>query len=363
MGGTADERRDALVERLWDAMQGTLDLYLLYLGSKLGLYETIARLGGVTSVRLAAEAGIAERYAREWLEAQAVGGTLEVDDAGEAPQARRYSLPAGHDEALLDRDSLSFMPPVGFAAVSIGSVMPRLLEAFRTGGGVPYEDYGEDLSVGSQEGFSRPMFLNQLGTDWFPAIPEVDERLRAEPAARVADVACGAGWSSIAIARAYPLARVSGLDLDVVSIASARANLEGSGIEDRVSFDVRDAADPALEGRFDLVTIFEALHDMSRPVEALEAVRGLLAADGIALVVDERAGERFDAPRDDVERLLYGFSVLHCLPVGMADQPSAGTGTLMRPDTLRDYAQAAGFAGVDVLPVEHDQFRFYRLWR
>jgi len=126
---------------------------------------------------------------------------------------------------------------------------------------------------------------------------------------------------------------------------------------------VRDAADPGLAGRYDLVTIFEAVHDLSKPVEVLAAIRSLLADGGTALVMDERVAERFEAPGDDVERLMYGFSVLHCLPVGMADQPSAGTGTCLRPDLLRDYAVAAGFSGMEVLPIENDFWRFYRLLR
>lgn len=123
----------------------------------------------------------------------------------------------------------------------------------------------------------------------------------------------------------------------------------------------RDAGDPALTGRYDLVTIFESLHDMSRPVEVLAKARGLLAPGGSVLVMDERVAEEFAAPGDAIERLMYGFSVLCCLPVGLADRPSAATGTVMRPATLRRYAEEAGLARVEILPIEHEMFRFYRL--
>jgi 2-polyprenyl-3-methyl-5-hydroxy-6-metoxy-1,4-benzoquinol methylase len=125
---------------------------------------------------------------------------------------------------------------------------------------------------------------------------------------------------------------------------------------------VRDAADPALAGRFDLVTIFEALHDMSHPIEALRAAHGLLAPGGSVVVADERVAETFTAPGDDVERMMYGWSVLTCLPGGRTAAGSAATGTVMRPSTLRAYAEAAAFISVDILPIEHDFFRFYRLW-
>ena len=148
-------------------------------------------------------------------------------------------------------------------------------------------------------------------------MPEIHERLLADPPARVADLACGQGRSSIEMARAYPKVRVDGIDSDHASIERAREHLEGSGVEDRVTFHERDAADAELAGSYDLVTIFEALHDMSYPVDVLRAARGLLGEGGVMFIGDERTDEAFTAPAGDVERLYYGFSVFHCLPVGM----------------------------------------------
>jgi ubiquinone/menaquinone biosynthesis C-methylase UbiE len=175
------------------------------------------------------------------------------------------------------------------------------------------------------------------------------------------DIACGGGISSIAIARAYPKVRVDGIDFDEPSIELARQNLAGSGVEDRVTFIARDAAELPGQETYDLVTIFEALHDMSYPVAVLEAARRLLAEGGAVLVCDERTADRFQAPADDLERLYYGFSVLHCLPVGMVGEAPAGTGTVMRADTVRRYATEAGFASFEVLPLESDFYRFYLL--
>jgi 2-polyprenyl-3-methyl-5-hydroxy-6-metoxy-1,4-benzoquinol methylase len=356
----ASSRRDALVERLFQAALGMSDLLGVYLGERLGLYRVLAGADSLTSSELAAAASVHERYAREWLEQQAASGILVVEDAGAEARDRRYSLPPGHDEALLDETSLNYITPMARLVVACGRPIDELLEAFRSGDGIPYARYGADLHEG-QAGFTRPLFDNLLGSEWLPAVPEVHERLLADPPAQVADVACGEGRSSIAMARAYPKVRVDGLDLDEASIAAAQRHLAESGVGDRVAFHLRDAADPQLAGRYDLVTIFEALHDMSYPVEALRAMRGLLAEGGSVIVCDERVGDAFTAPADDIERMYYGFSVLHCLPVGMVGENAAGTGTVMRADTVRRYANEAGFREVDVLPIESDFYRFYRL--
>ncbi len=355
----ADEaRRDALVERLFGAMIGAFDLGGVYIGDRLGLYRAVAESGPVSPAELASAAGIDERYALEWLEQQAASAILDVvaDDDG----VQRFALPPGHAEALLDEESLNYITPFGRLLVACLRPIDALLEAYRTGGGVPYADYGADLHEG-QAAFTRPLFSRLLAQEWLPSVPEIHARLQADPPARVADLACGGGISSIAIARGYPNVRVDGIDLDTASIELARRHLAGSGVEDRVTFDVRDAADPTLERRYDLVTMFEALHDMSYPVDVLRAARGLLAEGGVVLVGDERTAESFGAPADDLERLYYGFSILHCLPVGMVGEGAVGTGTVMRPTTVEAYARAAGFAKVEVAPIENDFWRFYLL--
>ena len=354
------ERRDALVGRLFEAAIGTMDVFCVHIGDRLGLYRGLDELGGATSQQLAATTATNERYVREWLEQQAATGILAVEDAAVEATERRYLVPDGHREVLLDRDSLNWMGGLLRLTVGATSPLPALLRAFKVGGGVPYPDYGPDTCEGIAE-MNRPMFLNLLGTAWLPAIPDVHARLQADPPARVADVGCGTGWSSIAIARAYPKAQVHGFDVDEASIALARANAEAAGLADRVTFAIRDAAYPGLVGGYDLVTAFETIHDMAQPVEALRKMRDLVADQGAVVIADERVGETFAAPGDDVERLNYGFSVLHCLAVGMAESPSAGTGTVMRPPTLRRYAAEAGFRAVEILPIENDFWRFYRL--
>jgi ubiquinone/menaquinone biosynthesis C-methylase UbiE len=205
------------------------------------------------------------------------------------------------------------------------------------------------------------MFDALLASDWLGAIPAVHERLRADPPARIADVACGEGRSTIAIARGYPKVRVDGIDVDAASIEAARRHLADSELDDRVAFHRRDAADEELNGNYDLVYIHEALHDMSYPVEVLAACRSLLTAGGSVIVGDERVPDEFDPPGDEIERFYYGFSILHCLPVGMVGEAAAGTGTVMRSATVRAYAEQAGFSGFEVLAIDNDFYRFYRL--
>jgi protein-L-isoaspartate O-methyltransferase len=352
-----EAQRDALADRLFGSANATFDLAAVYLGDRLGLFRALADGGPATSADLAARTRLNERYVREWLEQQAVTGILVADDSDDAA-ARRFSLPPGHREVLLDEMSLAHMTPFIRAIVGSMRMLPGIMDAFADGGGVGWADYGDDLREGQAAG-NRPQF-HHLMADWLGQIPEVHARL-SSPGARVADVACGEGWSTIAIARAYPNARVDGIDLDAPAIEQARRNAAETDVADRVTFHSRDAADPALEGAFDLVTIFEAVHDLSQPVAVLGAARRLLAPGGTMVVMDERVAEQFTAPGDDLERFMYGFSVLVCLPNSMAESPSVGTGTAMRPATLERYALDAGFGEMTVLPIEHGSFRFYRL--
>ena len=355
---TTDLGAVALATRLFTATLGTMDLFHVYVGQKLGLYRLMVGADAFTPADLAASAGMHPRYMREWLEQQAVTGILVVEDSTDPPDQRRYRLPAGHAEALTSEESMSYLAPVAGTLVSIAQRMPELLDAYRTGRGLGWAAYGPDMWQG-QAAVNRPLFVNKLGQEYLPSIPEVDAILR-RPGARVADLACGGGWSSIAVARAYPGVSVDGYDLDSPSIEQATSAANDAGLSDRVRFRVGDAAAmAAAERAYDVVTIFEALHDVSDPVGMLSASLRMLRAGGLLLVMDERVADEFTAPGDDVERFMYGWSLMVCLPCGMAEQPSAATGTVMRRSTLEGYAREAGFRAVDVLLIDNDFFRFY----
>ena len=348
---------DELAERLFRDAAGALELYTVYLGERLGLYRALHQSGPATSAELAERTGTVERYVREWLEHHASSGILEVDDPAAAPLQRRYRLPEAHAPVLTAPDDLRYEAYRGIETVRAARGLPNLVEAFR-GGGAPPPLAWEPEGRGEP---NRALFVGPLGTRWLPAMPEVDRRLRADPPARVADAACGSGWSSIGMALAYPAITVDGFDLDAAVIAAARRHAEESGVSDRVRFTVGDASDPGLVGRYDLVTIFEALHDMPRPVQALRQARAMLTDAGSVLVADELVGDQFTAPGPELERYHYAWSVLECLPAAMGDPMTAATGAVMRPATLRAYASQAGFRQVEALSFETRFLRFYRL--
>ncbi|TXK41092.1 trans-aconitate 2-methyltransferase [Nonomuraea sp. C10] len=352
------DRTDRLVDRLFEGTVGALELYSVYLGTELGLYRVLHEQGPLTPVELAHGAGITPRYAREWLEQQAVAGLLDVEEppGGE----RRFALPPEHARVLVHAEDPAYVAPFGHLLAGIGGVLDLVAHAYRTGTGVPYSSYGRAFRHG-QGHINRPAFTHDLTGEWLQAMPDVVERLHAAPRPRIADVGCGQGWSTLALARAFPNARVDGVDLDDASVADARANAAEAGLDGRIRVLHADVARLPETGPYDLVVILEALHDMAQPVEALRAMRDALAGGGAVLVGDERVADTFTAPGDQVERLMYGWSVTHCLPTQLVDRPTAATGTVIRAGAVREHAAAAGFGRCTVLPVEHDFFRFYRL--
>ena len=346
---------ESLDERLFAATVGTLELYGVYLGDRLGLYAAL-RDGPLTPPELAGRCGIHARYAREWLEQQAVAGVLTVEDAAAEADARRYALPDEHAAVLLDATDAAYVAPFGRMLVGIANVLDEVVEAYRSGGGVPYARYGADFRDG-QGDINRPAFSTALVDEWVPGMSGAVESLRG--GARAVDVGCGQGWAAIALARRFPEAEVWGIDSDAASIEDARANAEAAGASLR--FECADAASLSVHGPFELVTILEVLHDLSRPVEVLAAARHALASGGAVLVADEAVAGAYTAPGDDLERMMYGWSITHCLPASMAEQPSEAIGTAIRESTVRDLAARAGFGHVDVLDVDGGFFRLYEL--
>ncbi|MEE2060158.1 class I SAM-dependent methyltransferase [Rhodococcus artemisiae] len=346
---------DAYAQRIVDAALGAIDVFAIYLGDRLGWYRSLASNGPATADELAARTGTHPRYAREWLEQQAVTGLLSVDH-DEPPH---FTLSPAGAEVLTDERSLAYLTPLPRLLTSGAVQMPALLEAYRTGGGVGWARYGSDARE-SQSDVNRPWFELAL-PGALQSVPEVDDLLRA-PGAAIADIGCGGGWSTIALARAYPNATLHGFDIDSASVELARSNISSEpDVAQQITITEADATGLP-ESAFHAVFAFECIHDMPRPVQVLAAARRALVPGGAVIVMDEAVGEEFTAPGDDVERLMYGYSLTVCLPDGMSHQPSAGTGTVMRPAILRKYAQEAGFARMDILPIEDFSFfRFYRL--
>lgn len=348
---------DTLADRIFQAGLGAFEICCVHLGVRLGLYRALAGGPARTADELARAAAVDGRYAREWCEQQAAAGYLSVDDVSAPPDRRRYTLPAGSEAVLLDPDSPAHLAPLAGFVLSVGRVFPALERAYRDGTGVPFADYGIQEF---QAALNRPVFNGVLIEEWLPSLPDLHAAFTAR--ATVAELGCGEGLAAVAMARAYPRLRVDGFDADDVSVAAARALATREGVADRVRFEVADVAALAVRTSYDAVFAFEMLHDLAHPVDALRTARRLAGAGTAPVIVmDERAEETFTAPAGEIERFLYAASVLHCLPAGRCEPGSAATGTVLRPSTLRRYAAEAGFAGVEVLPIEHDMFRCYRL--
>jgi 2-polyprenyl-3-methyl-5-hydroxy-6-metoxy-1,4-benzoquinol methylase len=346
-----------LADRLVSAVIGAFEVAAVDLGDRLGWYRALAGTPA-TAPELAARTGTDARYAREWLEQQAVAGYLTVGDVRAAPDERSYTLPEEHRAVLVDEVDPMFTAPLARITMAFTRNVTRLAEAYRGGGGLSWAEMGSDARE-SQAAANRPFFLGPLVTEVLPSLPDVDTALR--DGGRVADIGCGLGWSSIGIASGYRAAHVDGFDVDVPSIEQAGRYAADAGVADRVRFQVTDAGRLGAAGEYDLVTAFECVHDLPDPVAVLAAMRGMVRPGGTVLVMDERVAETFTAPGDEIERLMYGYSLTCCLPDSLSTRDSVGTGTVMRPATLEGYARAAGFDRIEVLPVDHEFFRFYRL--
>jgi SAM-dependent methyltransferase len=353
------QQREALIDRLTATGAAAFDVMAIHLGDELGLYRALSRWGPVTATELAARTGLYRRPVREWLEHGAATGFLELVDRGEDPNDNRYRLPEGHAAVLADPASDAFWPSTGRQIMATLGTIDQVVAAFRTGKGFTLGETSDEMRVGEASS-NKAGYLGQLASAWLPAVEGLVDRLRSDPPARIADVGCGLGWSSIAMAIAYPKARVDGLDLDAPSIDLARQNAEQSGVADRVSFEVRAADEPGLSGRYDLVTVFEAFHDMARPVAVLRALRALLAPDGRIVIGDTKADDVFDPPTNDQQRLQYGWSLGHCLYSSFDGPEDEQTGTMLRLPTLRRYGSQASLT-VELLPIEHPSWQFYLL--
>jgi ubiquinone/menaquinone biosynthesis C-methylase UbiE len=284
---------------------------------------------------------------------QTTGGYLEYNGA-----TRRFSLPPAHAAALVDRDDPAYLVPLTQFLPSMSSVVPELMTAFKQGGGVSYESYGQDCLEAIAHG-NRPMYTNDLASSWIPAMPEVHARL--EHGGRALDVGCGLGWSTVSLAKGYPQVQIDGLDVDGASIEQARVAAEREGVSDRVTFHHAPIEDASLTGPYDLVTAFECLHDMPYPVEALRKMRELASPGGTVLIADEAAGDSLEENCNFLGNFFYNCSVLHCLPQAMGFPETAATGTAIGAATVRRYAEQAGFTRVEVLDIENPFFRFYWL--
>ncbi|GAA1548376.1 class I SAM-dependent methyltransferase [Kribbella lupini] len=310
----------------------TLNAALVVLGDKLGLYQTMAGAGGLTPAELADRTGTHERYVREWLNAQAAGGFVTYD-----PSTGLYTLPPEQTVALTDENSPAFLP--GFFQIALGTVQDtnRMVDAARSGAGIGWHEHDTDVHDGCER-FFRPSYHANLVDSWLPALDGVVDKLTN--GAKVADIGCGHGASTILMAQAFPRSSFTGSDYHPESIATARERATDAGAD--VRFEVAGSTSYGGEN-YDLVTTFDALHDMGDPVGAARRVRESLAPDGTWMVVEPMAGDKVEDNLNPVGRAYYGFSTLLCTPASLSQEVGLGLGTQAGPARIRDVTTAAGF--------------------
>jgi SAM-dependent methyltransferase len=358
-GRRVDDPAEAMADRLLESVVHGFEMVAVAIGDRLGYFRALDG-AALTSAELSVATSTSERYTREWLEQQAVIGYLRIAADGDA-RSRRYALAPGTSETLARPDALTTMAPLARMVAAAAAQWTRIADAARSGGGLGWAEYGPDMRE-AQADINAPPLRHLLADDWLrQALPDLHDRLvRGEPL-RVADVGCGAGWAAIGLATRFPSVTVDAYDIDPDSVALARHNVDQAGLTSRVRVVEQDLSAGRPDGLYDLTLAVECIHDMAHPVPVLEVMREATAPDGTVLVIDEKVAEEFTAPGSTVERLMYGYSTLICLPDAMTGNPTEATGTVMRPAVLDRYAREAGFSGTRVLPVEHDMWRFYEL--
>ena len=327
------EKLMAFVFRAVDEVGATLNTALVVMGDKLGYYRLLAE-EPLTATQLAERSGTGEPYAREWLNAQAAGGYVTYD-----PDSGRYTLPAEHAAALTDQTSPAYLP--GFFQLAYGTVRDadRVLGVARAGDGVGWRDHNGDVHTGCER-FFRTMYNGHLLGEWLPALDGVVAKLQA--GALVADIGCGHGASTVLMAQAYPASRFRGSDYHRGSIDTARERAAAAGVADRIDFEVAPAQS-FTGGGYDLVTTFDALHDMGDPIGAARHVYESLADDGTWMIVEPAAGDAVQDNLNPVGRAYYGFSTLLCTPSSLAQEVGLALGTQAGPARIRDVTTSAGF--------------------
>jgi SAM-dependent methyltransferase len=347
--GKVKEFAGLMMNDLGAAMQGALT----YIGDRLGIFKSLAEAGAVTSAEFAERTGLNERYLREWLGAMTAAKYIAYDTA-----TSRYSMSSENAMILANEESPFYMG--GFMQMIVPEVgmAPKLVESFRTGKGLPQSEYPPEVFEAIERG-SAPMYRHQLIRKWMPAMPQVVERLNAGGTAL--DVGCGSGRAVIALATAYPKARIFGYDAHPGSVERARANAKAAGVADRVAFDVVDCTKlPA--NQFDFVGTFDVIHDSVDPVGLLKSIRNALKADGTYLMVEVNVSNRPEDNINPMGRMMYSASTLYCMTVSLA-HGGAGIGALMGEPKAREMASEAGFTHFQRLPVKDAFSVLYELRR
>lgn len=344
------QRLKAFSEKVFDDMAGAMTAGLGYVGVKTGLFRSMAGKGPMTLAQVIAASGLQSRYVEEWLKGMVCAGYLDHD-----PEADSYQFPEEHAFLLASEGTDHFMGGLFCIAPVLLRVAPRVAEAFRTGGGVPFEDYGPEC-VEAFDMVNRGQYEQRFAGHWLSSLPEVVDRLNA--GGSVLDVGCGGGRVVLTLAKAFPQATVVGVDPDRESIRQAKAAADAEGLTARVRFLVNTVGDLGPEEKFDLVTACDCIHDFAAPVETLKGIRARLKPDGTLLAIEPKVADRLEHNHSSMVTMYYGFSVFHCMTQSLA-QGGVGLGTCMGPARAEALMREAGFSRFEMLGIKSQSFAFY----
>lgn len=328
------DKLNAFMGQVVGELGATVNAGLIVLGDRLGLYKAMAEAGPITSAKLAEKTGTAERYVREWLNAQAAGGFVEYN-----PETKRYLLPPEQAMALANEDSPAFVCGAFELATATLKSDAQIESAFRTGAGFGWHQHDPGVATGCER-FFRPGYNANLVSAWLPALDGVEAKLRV--GAKVADVGCGLGASTRLMAQAYPRSHFTGFDYHRQSIELAEQKADAAGLSDRIKFEVAPAASFPGTG-YDLITMFDCLHDVGDPVGAARHVRQALAPDGSWLVVEPIAGDAVEQNLNPVSRAYYAFSTFLCTPNSLSQDVGLALGAQAGEARIKDVATSGGF--------------------
>lgn len=337
-------------DHIYRDMAGAMTMGMAYVGVKKGLFQLMAGKGPMICEEVVAASALQSRYVEEWLAGMAAAGYLEYD-----PEAKSFMLPDEHAYLLASEGSDHFMGGFFYFAPVLLGVVPKVAEAFENGGGVKFEDFGADC-VTALDMLNSGQYEKRMGNYWLTKMPNVVECL--ENGGHVLDVGCGVGRVSMAIARAYPNCRVTGLDPDRESIDQAREIADADGLSDRVKFIADTTAGYRPDRQFDLITACDCVHDFAEPAKTLQEIRSLLKPDGTLFIVEPRAADDLEDNINPLGAIYYGFSLFHCMTQSLANG-GPGLGTCMGPKKTEALVREAGFPHFEKLNIRSQTNLFY----
>jgi ubiquinone/menaquinone biosynthesis C-methylase UbiE len=344
------EKIKAFADRVYADMAGAMTAGMAYVGTKTGLFRTMAGKRPMRLDDVVRESGLQRRYVDEWLKGMAAAGYLEYDAAAET-----YALPEEHAYLLASDDTDHFMGGLFSFAPVLLRAAPEVAEAFKKGGGVHFHEYGTE-GVEAVDLINRGHYEHRLTSYWLKAMPEAVARLEA--GGRALDVGCGVGRVAIALAKAFPKAEIVGLDRDEESIRRARKLAAADKLGDRIRFVVGTTGELPTDGGFDLITACDCVHDLAEPLKTLQEIRALLKPDGTLFIVEPRAADRLEDNRNAIGTMYYGFSLFHCMTQSLA-RGGPGLGTCLGPARLEALVREAGFRRFERLDLKSQVIAFY----